>query len=58
MDKQRFTEILKEYDYTDAEINLLWAKKPEGVEIKEEGVRFAAVHTKPLKHILGGAPNS
>lgn len=52
MEKERFTEIMKEYDFTDHEIDLLWSTRPLDLEINEEGVRFAATQTASIKHLF------
>lgn len=44
MTKERFTEILKEYGYSDKEINSLWYSRPSD-NLDEERLRIAAVKT-------------
>ncbi len=41
MTKERFTEILKEYNYSDAQIEILWEARPSD-DINEESLRKVA----------------
>lgn len=53
MTKERFTEILKEYDYPDSLINQLWDNKPiSDDQIDESLVRATAVETLPSVRML------
>lgn len=51
MTRERFVEILKEYQFTDKQIELLWETKPQ-VELSEERLRKTARHIAPEKDIL------
>lgn len=51
MTKQRFAEILKEYGYTDRQIELLWDTKPPG-ELNEDRLRKTAVRLASVKDSL------
>lgn len=48
MTKERFIEILKEYEYSDAQIDNLWDGRPDDEEINEDKLREAAQATSPL----------
>ncbi len=48
MNKERFAEILKEYDYTDNQIDILWKTKPPGA-LEEDALRKVAVKMKDTK---------
>lgn len=51
MTKERFSEILKEYDFTDRQIKLLWDSRPSD-DLDEEKLRKKASLLFPiLKHI-------
>ena len=56
MTKEKFAEILKELDYSDNQVNLLWDAAPKnGVtheELTEEGVRKVGKIMAPIKDIL------
>jgi hypothetical protein len=49
MEQERFAEILKEYGFSDHQINLLWNTRPKNVEIEEDALRATAQHIKPKK---------
>ncbi len=51
MTKKRFTEILKEYDFSDHQIELLWNTRPPG-ELDEQKLRKTAKHIAPMKDRL------
>lgn len=51
MTKERFTEILKEYSYTDAQVEILWRTKPL-IELSEERLRKTAAAIAPIKDRL------
>ncbi|GMQ95326.1 MAG: hypothetical protein BMS9Abin13_439 [Patescibacteria group bacterium] len=51
MNRTRFTEILKEYDFTDDQIKLLWDTRPsDGLD--EQKLRKTAEHIAPVKNDL------
>lgn len=51
MTRERFTEILKEYGFTDHQIDLLWnTKPPSGLD--ETELRKTAKHIAPMKDRL------
>jgi hypothetical protein len=52
MEQERFAEILKEYGFSDHQINLLWNTRPKNVEIEEDALRATAQHIKPKKDEL------
>lgn len=49
MTRERFAEILREYDYTERQIALLWNTKPQGLSIDEGFLRKTARHIQPDK---------
>lgn len=51
MNKERFAEILKEYNYSDRQIDLLWNSKGDRV-LDEEKVRLTAEHFAAIKDSL------
>lgn len=51
MPKKRFAEILKEYGYSEKQIELLWNSKPAG-ELNEERLRKTAKHLALRKDSL------
>jgi len=51
MSRERFFEILKEYGFTDQQIELLWNSRPSG-EINEQRLRETAEHIAPIKDSL------
>ena len=50
MTKERFTEILKEYDYSDAQIEVLWRSRPDTID--EDRLRQTAKDIAPIKDSL------
>ena len=51
MTRERFAEILKEYRFTDRQIELLWNTRPPG-DLDEEKLRKTAKHIAPFKDSL------
>lgn len=51
MTRERFTEILEEYEFTPLQIDLLWNSKPEG-NLDEAKLRKAAKQISPVKDTL------
>ncbi|KKT81296.1 MAG: hypothetical protein UW79_C0022G0011 [Candidatus Yanofskybacteria bacterium GW2011_GWA2_44_9] len=51
MTRERFAEILKEYDYSDQQIEILWNGRPTD-ELDEEDVRERAQRIAPIKDRL------
>lgn len=51
MTKKRFTEILKEYEFTNHQIELLWNARPTGY-LDEAKLRKTAKHIAPKKDKL------
>lgn len=51
MTYERFKEILKQYDYSDEQIEDLWNTRPND-DLDEGALRRAAVKTAPLAEIL------
>ncbi len=49
--KERFSKILKEYDFTDRQIELLWNSKP-AEDLDERKLRETAEHLAPIKDRL------
>jgi len=48
---KKFAEILKEYEFTDSQIELLWGTKPsDGLD--EQKLRKTAEHIAPIKDTL------
>lgn len=52
MTKERFTEIMQEFDYHPEFIQKLWDGRPEGVELKEERLRETAQDAKVLDRLF------
>lgn len=50
MTKKRFAEILKEYEYSDRQIEFLWESRPSD-DLDEQQVREKAEHTAPFAKI-------
>jgi len=48
MDKGRFSEILKEYGFSDRQIDLLWNRRPAG-NLDEKRLRETAEAIAPVK---------
>lgn len=44
MTRERFDEILKEYGFTDRQLDLIWASRPTD-DLIEDRLRFAATMT-------------
>ena len=51
MTKEHFIEVLREYAFTDAEIERMWNTKPSD-ELCEARLRKAAEYTASHKHLL------
>lgn len=51
MNKERFAEILKEYEFTDRQIELLWNTRPPG-DLDEQKLRKTAKNIAPIKDTL------
>lgn len=51
MSRKRFTEILKEYGFNDAQIELLWDSRLSD-NLDEQKLRKAAEHIAPIKDTL------
>ena len=51
MTKKRFSDILKEYDFNDEQIELLWNSRPHD-DIDERKLRKTAKHMAPMKDAL------
>ena len=51
MTKERFAEILKEYDFSDKQIQLLWDSRPSD-DLDENRLRKTAEHIAPQKDLL------
>lgn len=51
MTKERFSEILKEYKFSDRQIDLLWGTRPSG-DLGEAKLRKTAVRIAPIKDLL------
>ncbi len=54
VNKERFAEILKEYGFTDRQIELLWDTRPSG-NLDEQKLRKTAEHIAPIKDTLAQA---
>ncbi len=53
MTKERFAEILKEYEYSENQIELLWNTKPYNFDVMDEQkLRETAKHVTPIKDTL------
>ena len=48
MTKERFAEILKEYDFSDHQIDLLWNTRPPS-DLDEYKLRKTTQHIAPMK---------
>ncbi len=48
MSRERFTEILKEYGFKEAQIKLLWDSRPSD-DLDEQKLRKTAKHIAPIK---------
>ena len=48
MTKKKFTEILKEYDFSDKQIDIIWNTRPND-NLNEEVIRKASKKTAPDK---------
>lgn len=51
MTRERFAEILKEYKFSDRQIELLWNTRPPG-DLDEAKLRKTAEHIAPIKDTL------
>lgn len=51
MTRERFSEILKEYEFSDYHIEILWNTRPSD-ELDEQRLRKAAEYIAPIKDIL------
>lgn len=51
MDKQRFAEILREYDYPEDAIEALWITRPND-DLNEDDIRQRAISAAPTMKIL------
>ena len=51
MTRERFAEILKEYEFSDHQIELLWNSRPSG-DLDEQKLRKTAEHIAPVKDRL------
>ena len=51
MPRTRFTEILREYEFTDNQIRLLWDSRPSE-NLDEQKLRKAAQNIAPIKDRL------
>ncbi len=51
MDRDRFSVILKEYNFNEKQIELLWNSKPDA-DIDEEKLRKTAAHLTDTKDLL------
>ena len=51
MTRERFTEILKEYKFTNQQIELLWNNKPSD-DLDEQRLKETAEHIAPIKDTL------
>jgi hypothetical protein len=51
MSRERFSEILKEYGFTDLQIEILWNTKPPG-DLDEQKLRDTAKLIAPIKDSL------
>jgi|SRR3989344_6498951 len=49
--KERFSEILKEYGFTDRQIEFLWDTRPSD-DLNEHKLRETAEHIEPMKNRL------
>lgn len=52
MTRERFAEILREYDYTEHQIELLWSRRPLDIELEEGRLRQTAKHFQYKKDQL------
>ena len=50
MTKERFSEILKEYGFSDRQIDLLWSSRPTD-DLDEQRLRKAAKTTASISEI-------
>ena len=48
MTKELFTEILKEYEFSDHQIEITWISRPSD-NVSEDKLRKSALHIKPNK---------
>lgn len=51
MTREKFAGILKEYGFSDQQIELLWNSKPSG-DLDEQKLRKTAEHITPIKDTL------
>lgn len=51
MTKERFTEILKEYGYSEHQIELIWEERPAD-DLDEAKLHRTAKYMKPIKDHL------
>lgn len=51
MTKERFAEILKEYEFTDRQIDIIWDTRPSN-DLDEQKLRETAKKIAPTKDIL------
>lgn len=51
MTKEKFAEILKEYGFSDQQIELLWNTRPSS-DLDEQKLRKTAEHIAPIKDTL------
>ena len=52
MDREKFTSILREYNYSDPQIEHLWDARPRDVELDEDRLRKTAIAIAPVKDTL------
>ena len=51
MNRETFSDILKECDFSEEQIELLWLSKPD-VALNEQRLRETARHIRPVKDVL------
>ena len=51
MTKENFSKILKEYDFSDNQIDIIWNTRPND-DLDEEILRKAAIDIAPIKDKL------
>jgi len=51
MTQERFAEILREYDFSDKQIQMLWEARPSN-DLDEKQLRKTAEHIAPIKDRL------
>ena len=52
MDREKFTSILGEYNYSDRQIEHLWNARPSNRELNEDRLRETARAIAPIKDTL------